>query len=187
MRFAKKWFAHLTQFNPRLQRHLQPLKTQILNEPYYRLQSGQEVEFAASLGATIDVNQANVDDWLRLPGLSLNQAKTLVALRQAGVQFNCLEDLAAALSLPVQQLQAWLPILRFCYYDADSLYKPQPINPNYASVEQLIRIPIVDLHLARTLIQQRQKKGPYRSLVELQQRLELSADLTAELMHYLCF
>ncbi|NJN21119.1 MAG: helix-hairpin-helix domain-containing protein [Leptolyngbya sp. RL_3_1] len=33
---------------------------------------------AAALGVRIDVNRATVDDWLRLPGLSIHQAHRLV-------------------------------------------------------------------------------------------------------------
>jgi DNA uptake protein ComE-like DNA-binding protein len=79
-----------------------PLRVKLLNDPYYRLQSLEEVRVAAELGIYIDVNQAGVDDWLRLPGLSIHQARSLTALTQSGVQLHCLEDLAAALNLPVR-------------------------------------------------------------------------------------
>ncbi|MCX7594440.1 MAG: hypothetical protein N2235_11880, partial [Fischerella sp.] len=50
--------------NPRLQK----LRSKLLKDPYYRLQSVEEIAIAASLGIRIDANQATVDDWLRLPG-----------------------------------------------------------------------------------------------------------------------
>lgn len=75
-----------------------PLRAQILADPYYRFQSLAEVALAAELGISIDVNQASVDDWLRLPGLSIHQARQLVQLTQNGVQFYAIEDIAAALS-----------------------------------------------------------------------------------------
>jgi DNA uptake protein ComE-like DNA-binding protein len=139
------------------------------------------------MGVYIDVNQADVDDWLRLPGLSIHQARSLVALTQSGVPFHCIEDIAAALSLPVQRLQPLTPILRFCYYDAESPCTVQPIDPNSATVEQLTKIPAVDLFLAQAIVQNRQRHGAYRHLAELQQRLGLSGQLTAEVMHYLKF
>ncbi|HEY9641103.1 MAG TPA: ComEA family DNA-binding protein [Coleofasciculaceae cyanobacterium] len=163
------------------------VRSQILNDPYYRLQSAAEVRLAAELGVKIDVNRACVDDWLRLPGLSIHQARSLVSLTQAGVQFHALEDIAAALSLPIQRLLPLLPVLQFCYYDADSLSEVQPINPNTASLEKLTQIPAVDLFLARAIVQNRQAYGDYRSLAELQQRLALPGQVTADLMHYLRF
>ncbi|MBN3922070.1 MAG: ComEA family DNA-binding protein, partial [Nostoc sp. NMS4] len=63
-----------------LNSRLQKLRAKLLNDPYYRLQSGEEIQIAAQLGIRIDANQATVDDWLRLPGLSIHQARSLVEL-----------------------------------------------------------------------------------------------------------
>lgn len=155
-------------------------------DPYYRMQSVSEVRLASELGIRIDANTACVDDWLRLPGLSIHQARSIAALTQAGVQFHCLEDLAAALDLPIQRLQPWAPVLQFCYYDEASLERVQTVDANTASVEMLIRIPAVDLFLARAIVQNRQQ-GVYKNLSDLQQRLVLPASLTTDLLHYLRF
>jgi DNA uptake protein ComE-like DNA-binding protein len=167
-------------------RRLRPFRSRLLTDPYYRFRSLDEVQAAAKLGVRIDVNQASVDDWLRLPVLSIHQARSLAMLARSGVAFHCLDDVAAALSVPVQQLRPLEPILQFCYYDVDSLNTIQPINPNTASVEILTQVPAIDLFLARTIVQGRQQ-GAYRSLIDLQQRLGLSGSLTAEIMHYLQF
>jgi DNA uptake protein ComE-like DNA-binding protein len=161
------------------------VRSQLLHDPYYRL-SPTEIPLAAKLGIKIDVNQAGVDDWLRLPGFSIHQARSLVALSQSGVPFNCVEDIAAALSLPVQRLRPLEPVLQFCYYDEDSPVTFSPINPNTASIEMLTQIPAVDLFLARAIVQNR-RLGLYKTLADLQQRLALSGALTAEIMHYLQF
>jgi DNA uptake protein ComE-like DNA-binding protein len=165
----------------------QPLWQRLRYDPYYRMQSVSEVQMAAELGIRIDVNTACVDDWLRLPGLSIHQARSLVALTQAGVQFHCLEDMAAALSLPVPRLQPLAPVLQFCYYDEGSLDTVQPLNPNMATAEMLTQIPAVDLFLARAIVQNRQMHGFYRHLADLQQRLALPASITTDLLHYLRF
>jgi DNA uptake protein ComE-like DNA-binding protein len=163
------------------------LRHRILQDPYYRFQSVAELRAAAALGIKLDVNRASVDDWLRLPGLSIHQARALVTLNQAGVQFHCLEDIAAALGQPVQRLQPLTPILQFCYYEHDSLDAIRLLNPNLASTEQLMQLPGVDAALAQNVTQERQRRGPYRNLVDLQQRLQLPGHLIAELMHYLRF
>lgn len=173
------------QWAKQLAGQVTPLRSQLLNNPYYRFQSAAEVQMAASLGIAIDPNQATPDDWLRLPGLSIHQARSLVALRQGGVTFHGLEDVAAALGLSLAQVQPWAPVLQFCYYDPASPLHIQPVNLNRASVEQLSRVPAIDLYLARAIVAQRKKGGAYRTLAEFQQRLSLSASLTAELMHYL--
>jgi len=166
---------------------LQKLRAKLLSDPYYRLQSGEEIQMAAELGLGIDANQATVDDWLRLPGLSIHQGRSLVQLSRAGVVFYCIEDVAAALGLPVQRLEPLKPMLNFNYYDDRSLDKPQPVNPNTASVESLSKIPFIDLSLAQKVVENRLSTGYYKSLVDFQQRLELSGDAIAHLMYYLRF
>ncbi len=172
------WLAKVTQS--------QSVRSRLLNDPYYRLQSLEEVELAASLGVQIDVNQASVDDWLRLPGLSIHQARTLTELTQSGVHLHAVDDIAAALNLPVQRLKPLEPLLRFCFYAENSVYTVQPVNANTASVERLLRIPGVDTYLAKAIVQNR-SQSHYRNLTHLQRRLSLSADLTAKLLHYLKF
>ena len=156
------------------------------SDPYYRFQSVEEVTIAARLGVQFDVNQATVDDWLRLPGLSIHQARQLAELNQAGVPFHCVEDIAAAIGFPVQRLKPLEPILRFRYYDPESVQTVQTLNPNTATVEMLLQIPVVDLHLARAIVHHR-KTQPYRNLAHLQSQLFLPPQVTAELMHYLKF
>lgn len=164
----------------------QTLRNKLLNDPYYRLQSAAEIAIAVALGIKIDVNQASVDDWLRLPGLSIRQARLLVELNRAGVQFYCLEDIAAALNLPLQRLQPLESILNFCYYD-ETGFTCQRLNPNTATVETLQRLPAVDLALAEAIVHNRLSAGPYRNLVDFQQRLSLPGNLTAQLMYCLSF
>lgn len=177
------WLSPATRLSP----NWQAIRVRLQSDPYYRLKSAEEIAVAAALGIQIDVNQACVDDWLRVPGISIHQARSLVELTQMGVQFCCLEDIAAALSVPVQRLKPLEPILRFCYYDAESLSTPQLVNPNTASVEQLTKIPAVDLFLARAIVQNRRDFGAYRNLADFQRRLSLNAQLTSELMYYLRF
>ena len=164
---------------------LPSIRTKLLNDPYYRMQTMAEIAIAADLGIKIDVNRAKVDDWLRLPGLSIHQARNLVQLCQAGVQFCCIEDIAAALSISVQHLQPLVPVLKFCYYDEISTVKV--ISPNIATIEQLVEIPAIDLALAQFIVQNRHLQGTYRNLVDFQRRLSLPGYVISQLMYYLQF
>ncbi|MBK1990796.1 ComEA family DNA-binding protein [Sphaerospermopsis aphanizomenoides BCCUSP55] len=166
---------------------LQKLRAKLLNDPYYRLQSGEEIPIAAELGMRIDVNQASVDDWLRLPGLSIHQGRSLVELSRSGVKFYCIEDIAAALSVPVHRVEPLKPLLNFSYYDDESLANTIQVNANTATVETLMKIPLMDLTLAQAVVQNRLTAGSYRNLVDFQQRLELSGEAIARLMYYLRF
>ncbi|AFZ30946.1 hypothetical protein Glo7428_2439 [Gloeocapsa sp. PCC 7428] len=164
----------------------QTIRTKLLNDPYYRMESLAEIAIAAALGIRIDVNQASVDDWLRLPGISIHQARSLVELRRSGVQFYCIEDIAAALNMPLQRLKPLEVVLKFCYYDEERYLQPL-VNPNTATVEMLAQIPVIDRTLAAAIVQNRTSLGPYRNLVDLQRRLSLAGVTISKLMHYLCF
>jgi DNA uptake protein ComE-like DNA-binding protein len=173
-----RWLAQTTQ--------TQRVKSRLLNDPFYRFQTLAELQMAAELGIQIDANRASVDDWLRLPGLSIHQARALVELTQAGVLLHSLEDVAAAIQMPLTRVQPWQAVLKFCYYDADSVYSRQPVDVNQASADLLARIPGIDWPLARAIVAQREA-GPYRNLSHLQRRLSLSAEQTGKLLHYLKF
>ncbi|NET02435.1 MAG: ComEA family DNA-binding protein [Sphaerospermopsis sp. SIO1G1] len=166
---------------------LQKLRSKLLSDPYYRLQSAAEVDMAAQLGMCIDVNQATVDDWLRLPGLSIHQGRALVELSKSGVKFYCIEDIAAALNVPVQRLEPLKSLLNFSYYDEESLSNTMQIDPNIANIETLVKIPGIDLSLAEAVIENRLANGSYRNLVDFQQRLQLSGEVIGQLMYYLRF
>lgn len=164
----------------------QKLRQQLNQNPYYRFKSVAEVVQAASMGVSIDVNQAGVDDWLRLPGISIHQARSLVELIGQGVQILCLEDLAAALGVSVTRLEPLRAILSFQYYDTQSWFYLPRVNPNRATEAQLATIPFLDPSMARSLVEERQQ-GQFSNLADLQHRLGWDSELTAQLMHYFRF
>ena len=163
------------------------LKRKIANDPYYRFQSLTEIAIAQKLGIKIDVNQATVDDWLRLPGFSIHQARLLVELVRMGVQLVCVEDIAAAIDVPLHYLQALEPVLTFAYYDRLSPLSPEKINLNTANIDKIRTIPRLNSDMAQKFVDNRQQYGKYRSLADLQQRLNLDSNLTSQLMYYLSF
>ncbi len=161
------------------------LRSRIQEDPYYRFQSAFDIALAADLGITIDVNRASIDDWLRLPGISIHQARQLVTLSKAGVPFYSISDLAAALNIPPARLQWLAPILSFQYYDeSESL---PAIKINQATVAQLLQIPQIAPGLAQEIVIQREQHGDFTNLVNFQQRMELSGKSIGELMHYIQF
>ena len=164
---------------------LHPLRYRLKKDPYYRFQSFEELALAAAWGIRIDANTASVDDWLRLPGLSIHQACSLVQLTQSGLSFNCIEDVAAALNIPSQKIQNWTAILQFYYYASERI-EPATVRVNTATVDQLAKVPAIDNLLSQDIIRYRQN-GPYRDLADLQHRLSLSPEIVAELLHYLSF
>lgn len=144
------------------------------------------MRLAASWGVRIDANTASVDDWLRLPGVSIHQARSLTQLTTSKVFFTCIEDIAAALNLPIQQVQPWQVILQFCYYDPDAALAPEKVNANTATAVELATVPAIDKFLGQAIVHYRQT-GPYKDLADLQDRLRLTSKVAVELLHYLRF
>ena len=177
--------ARVFQQWQQLQGSSSALGQRLAQDRAYRLTSVAEVAQAAEAGFRLDVNRATVDDWLRLPGLSIRQAQVLVDLRQSGVSFHALEDIAAALGVAVQTLQPLAPVLSFCYYDDLSPLVIHPVAINQATLADLGRVPSLSPALAQALLKERQRRGPFRSMADLQRRLNLSADTISTLMHYL--
>ena len=163
------------------------IRNKIANDPYYRFQSLKEIAIAVELGVKIDVNQAGVDDWLRLPGFSIHQARSLVELVRLGIQFFCLADIAAAIDVPLQRLQPYESILAFAYYDRLSSLSPEKTNLNTASITELEIIPHLNRDLAKEILEDRQTNGKYRNILDLQRRLNFKPELISDLMHYLKF
>ncbi|MBF2036902.1 MAG: ComEA family DNA-binding protein [Leptolyngbyaceae cyanobacterium T60_A2020_046] len=163
---------------------LDPVRARLLRDPYGRLQSLAEVPIAAELGIRIDVNRARVDDWLRLPGLSIHQARMLENLTRSGLQFYGLEDLAAALGLTAQALQPLAPLLQFCYYDPESGFSTRRIALNQATVGQLMTLPGMQQPWAEAIAAERRRRR-FVSLADFQARLSVPPEWMACWMHYL--
>jgi DNA uptake protein ComE-like DNA-binding protein len=180
------WLSAVTPARPDLALASRALKARMAKDPFYRFQSCEEIQLAAALGLKIDVNQATVDDWLRLPGLSIHQGRLLTQLAQSGVQFFCVEDIAAALGIPTQRLKPLEPIMQFCFYDQAGVDAIERVNPNTAPIERLAQIPGMDAGLAKAIVHHR-RTAAYKNLADMQQRLHLPSQITANLMHYLWF
>ena len=197
------WYIWLG--SDRFEQRFNPDIARLQSTPYAPLKTPDDIQLAAHLDLIIDVNRATLQDWQRLPQLSSTHATLLVQLTQVGVQFNSLEDMAAALGVAVTTLQPLAPVLRFYYYDVPK--EPEllnseggaawldtvgvrggggPINPNHATVEDLMMIPEMAEAIAQQIIKQRQLQ-PYKNLMDFKQRLSLSAETITSLMYYVRF
>ncbi|MEM1369312.1 MAG: helix-hairpin-helix domain-containing protein [Cyanobacteria bacterium P01_H01_bin.15] len=162
------------------------LRQKLESDHLYRFASLQELKLGIVLGFRLDVNKASIDEWLRLPGISIRQARSLVQLTGMGVQFLSVEDLAAALGVSLGQVKLLAEALEFCYYDETSIEKPLRLNPNQASLEQLVEIPVLAPALAERIVAER-NQASFENLATLAERLSLNGEVTTQLLHYLQF
>jgi len=161
-----------------------PLRKRLQRDPLARLSTLAEVAIAADLGMQLDVNQATVDDWLRLPNLSIHQARLLVSLSQTGVVFYGLDDIAAALGVSSQHLAPLTPVLQFCYYDEASPIAALPTSLNQATIAQLMTLPGMSGAIAERIVNER-RRSPFIHWGDVHHRLRLAPEQTSQWMHYL--
>ena len=165
-------------------RRFHPARERLQRDSLARLDNLEEVAIAAELGIQIDANQATVDDWLRLPGISIHQARILTQLSQSGVAFHCIEDVAAALDIPCHHLHPLSPVLRFCYYDAASAVTPIAVSLNFATVAQLTAVPNMPAPMVERILNER-RRSPFVNWSDVHHRLRLSPEQTSQWMHFL--
>lgn len=153
------------------------LALKLAQNPHLRLRDAAEVRHAAALGWTLEVNVAAAGDWLRLPGCRPDQVDRLIRLRRDGVQWSGPGELAGALQVPPEQVLIWLPVLRFARHgEPGPAQAPVPLAINQAS-EGLLRERLgLGPERCRLLLRERARE-PFRDLADLQQRLQLPADL----------
>ncbi|QEY33183.1 hypothetical protein EVJ50_14005 [Synechococcus sp. RSCCF101] len=146
--------------------------------PAHRLADAAEVRHAAEQGWRLLVQRAGPADWLRLPGCSPDRVDQLMRLRDAGTALNAPEVLQRHLDLSDAELAAWRPVLDFTApagaAAADHLASGTArLDLNRASAELLrARLQLAEADL-RQLLEER-RRGPFRDLQDLQQRLNLS-------------
>jgi DNA uptake protein ComE-like DNA-binding protein len=162
------------------------LAMKLAANPALRLRNADEVRQLAALGWRLDVNRATAADWLRLPGCTPSQVDLLLRLQAGGVQLSGLDDLQRLLSLPEERLSCWQPLLAFHWYSEGATPGLAPIDLNRSSADQLgSRLPL-DAERCRRLVRER-GRGPFQDLADLQQRLDLPADLVEALIGKVSF
>ena len=129
----------------------------------------------------VDVNRASRDEWRQLPGCSDDTADLLTRLQRGGVQFSSAEDLFRLLELPGEVQRLWEPHLLFHWYgDAPPQPPPAALDLNNATAEDLRRLNWPEDRLQRML--QERRRGSFRDLADLQERLCLPASTVEALI-----
>ena len=162
------------------------LELKLRQQPGRRLQNAEEVRLAAELGWRLDVNRATSTDWLRLPGISADQVDLLIRLQAGGVQLSGPDDLARLLELPAAVIASWQPLLEYRWYGEPPAAAPAPrLDLNQATDRQLQALGLSSQR--RTRLMRERCRHPFQDLADLQQRLQLPADLIESWIGRVCF
>ncbi|MEM9771368.1 MAG: helix-hairpin-helix domain-containing protein [Cyanobacteria bacterium P01_D01_bin.73] len=177
--------TQLPSWKKRLSPEWRQAKAKLTGNPGDRLETAWDVAVALEMGQTLDANRATADQWLRLPGISIRQAQILSDLTQSGMQFNALEDVVAALGITEASLVIAAPLIRFYYYDPNSVSTVKLVNVNHADIQTLQQVPEMTAEMAAKIVGDRESRGKYRSLANLQRRINLPGSQLENWIHYL--
>jgi competence ComEA-like helix-hairpin-helix protein len=122
-------------------------------------------------GETVDPDRAGADELLRLPRVGPALAARIVADREAHGPFGSLEALGRVPGLGPATRDAMRPFVTFSgsppAAGAVETAAPGPVRINTASVEELERLPGVGPRLARAIVDDRTRRGPFRDASDL--------------------
>jgi DNA uptake protein ComE-like DNA-binding protein len=111
---------------------------------------------------TLDINQAGLDAWMRLPGIGEKRARQLVHYRERLGGFVAVGQVAEVYSIPDSVFQAIRGRLSL---DGSPI---RQINLNRATVEELDAHPYFSPKQAQLIVRYREQHGPYDSAEGLQ-------------------
>lgn len=120
--------------------------------------------FAAKKRApqAIDINLADAEAWMTLPGIGEKRAQQLVRYRDQLGGFLSVEQVGQMYNLPDSIFQAIRPLLLL------NSHNIRRIDLNAVSVEELDAHPYFSRKQAELIVNYRQQHGPYRSVEDIE-------------------
>jgi len=120
-------------------------------------------------GERIDVDRASAAELTRLPRIGPALAARIVTHRDAEGPFGSLEELDRVSGVGPALLEAIRPHAAF---SGPSRRAPKPQQPgivtlNTATARDLAQLPAIGLTRARAIVEDRERRGPYRRLEDL--------------------
>lgn len=154
--------------------------------PRRRLTSDTDLRLAQELGMGIDINRASIDDLLRLPGMSIIEARRIVEARSSSGPYLSADELVERAEISANKVRNLEALLQFCYYETTPALTTH-CDINDASASELAQIEGISAALADRIVLEREAHGEYASLSELRDRLALPARTVARLVNRLNF
>ncbi|MCU0540606.1 MAG: helix-hairpin-helix domain-containing protein [Oscillatoriaceae cyanobacterium Prado104] len=130
-----------------------------------------KAELLAKLRGKIDINECTKDDLVKVLGLPIVYANDIESLQNEGYIFTHAEELSEIAGVPERHVQRITPMICFSYnYQKEACFTWKRLN--ILSPEELIRDGL-DRDVAEKIVRERQKKGEYKSVVDVKRRTGL--------------
>lgn len=173
--------VHSLRIEPEYQNRLN-----LLHNPQQRLTSEQQMLTARELGMSIDINRCSVDDLLRLPGVTLLEARRIVEIRRSGGPYFSADELQERTDVSWEKIRRLQSMLQFRYYEQKSSLLIL-LDINSATATQISELEGIEPSLASRIVQERDLGGDFSNISDLRDRLNLPARIIARLMNRINF
>jgi competence ComEA-like helix-hairpin-helix protein len=127
----------------------------------------------------LDLNEADSVDLLAVSGIGSKVASQIVSYRTKLGGFIHINQLKEVKYIDEERFTKIEPYLSV------NAAKLQKININEATISQLVKHPYIDYSLAKSIVNQRDKKGKYASLEEMKKALLIYDELYQKIAPYL--
>ncbi len=134
----------------------------------------KNAEMLANVRGKIDINECSKDDMVKVLGLPIVYANDIESLQNEGYIFTHAEELSEIAGVPESHVKRIAPMICFSYtYQKEPRFTWKRLN--ILSPEELIRDGL-DRVIAEEIVRERQRKGEYKSVVDVKRRTGLPFD-----------
>jgi len=127
----------------------------------------------------LELNEMDSIDLLKIPGIGEKIAAQIISYRTKLGGFIRIDQLKEVFLIDEERFAKIEPYL---YVNAANITK---INVNEATISMLVKHPYIDYYLAKSIVNQRDKKGKYTSLAEMKKTLLIYDELYQKITPYL--
>lgn len=165
------------------------ISTVIFHEKQYNNVNSKEIkrDYESQI---IDLNKADLEQLMSLPGIGTVKAKAIISYRQAHGNFNSIDDLINVTGIgpsTLEKIRDYVTVSKTNEVQINMNNELKKININEADEKQLEKLPGIGPTKAKRIIEYREKNGKFKSLDELLNVNGIGPKTLEKIKNYLAF
>ncbi|WP_232617982.1 ComEA family DNA-binding protein [Thermosipho africanus] len=165
------------------------ISTVIFHEKQYNNVNSKEIkrDYESQI---IDLNKADLEQLMSLPGIGTVKAKAIISYRQAHGNFNSIDDLINVTGIgpsTLEKIRDYVTVSKTNEVQINMNNELKKININKADEKQLEKLPGIGPTKAKRIIEYREKNGKFNSLNELLNVNGIGPKTLEKIKNYLAF
>lgn len=165
------------------------ISTVIFHEKQYNNVNSKEIkrDYESQI---IDLNKADIEQLMTLPGIGTVKAKAIISYRQAHGNFNSIDDLINVTGIgpsTLEKIRDYVTVSKTNEVQINMNNELKKININEADEKQLEKLPGIGPSKAKRIIEYREKNGKFKSLDELLNVNGIGPKTLEKIENYLAF